>query len=391
MMIRPVRRSGDAQAQRATTLELFYDLVFVFALTRVSHALLAHLDWVGVGQAVLVLLAVWWSWNYTTWATNELDPDSGPVRLLLMWLMLASLLMAIAIPEAFAERGLLFAVAYVVIQVSRHAFVTFVAARRGTTERERAARILAWFLFAGLFWIAGGLAEGEVRVGLWIVALVLDYVAPLAFFWVPGRRRLAGGTWQVASVHFAERFGLFVIIALGETIIATGATTADLPLDASTLVAFSLAFAGTVALWWLYFASVADLAEHALAEESTRTRIARDVYTYGHVLIVASIIVVAIGDELVIAHPLHELAGAHLLVVIGGPALYLLSQAVLRFRMARTVSVRSLVGVVGCVAVGVVAPHVPAVVVSGLLVSALAMVAVADGLESRRAAPGAAS
>ncbi|MFS0883857.1 low temperature requirement protein A [Aeromicrobium sp. 179-A 4D2 NHS] len=384
-MIRPVRRSADVQGQRATTLELFYDLVFVFAITRVSHSLLEHLTWVGVGQSVLVLLAVWWSWNYTTWATNELDAESVPVRLLLMWLMLASLLMAIAIPEAFGERGLLFAAAYLAIQVSRHAFVAFAAADRGTPERERAARILTWFLFAGVFWIAGGLAEGEMRVALWIVALALDYGAPLVFFWLPRRPHLGGRTWQVETGHFAERFGLFVIIALGETIITTGATTAELPLDGPTVLAFCLAFAGTAALWWLYFASIAELAEHALDEESTRTAMARDVYTYGHVLIVASIILAALGDELVIAHPTHHLSTTHLWVAAGGPALYLLSQAALRFRMARTVSVRSLAGVLGCLLVAVAGGHLPAVVVSALLVAILVAVVVADLRDTRGA------
>src|ERR671934_425834 len=139
------RSRMDGQEQRATTLELFYDLVFVFAVTQVSHLLLDHLTWEGAGQAALVLLVVWWSWNYTTWVTNELDPESITVRLLLIALMLASLLMAIAIPDAFGERALLFAGSYVAIQVGRHAFLTFGAASGGTLERERAARILTWF------------------------------------------------------------------------------------------------------------------------------------------------------------------------------------------------------------------------------------------------------
>src|SRR3954451_19134585 len=142
------QRVRDGQEQRTTPLELFYDLVFVFAITQVSHLLLAHLSWEGAGQAALVLLVVWWSWNYTTWVTNELDPDSIVVRLLLIALMLASLLMAIAIPDAFGDKGLLFAGSYVAIQVGRHSFLTFVAAARGTIERERAARILTWFVVA---------------------------------------------------------------------------------------------------------------------------------------------------------------------------------------------------------------------------------------------------
>src|SRR3954452_12808321 len=139
-----IRDSGAEQ--RTTTLELFYDLVFVFAITQVSHLLLADLTWEGAGQAALVLLVVWWSWNYTTWVTNELDPDAIPVRLLLIGLMLASLVMSVAIPEAFGTRGLLFAGAYVVIQVGRHTFLTFVASGPGTVERTRAARILVWFV-----------------------------------------------------------------------------------------------------------------------------------------------------------------------------------------------------------------------------------------------------
>ena len=144
-----------------TTLELFYDLVFVFAVTQVSHLLLDHLTWEGAGQAALVLLVVWWSWNYTTWVTNELDPDAIPVRLLLIGLMLASLVMAVAIPEAFGDRGMLFAGAYVVIQVGRHTFLTFASGRPGTIERTRAGEILIWFLAAGVLWLGGALVEGR--------------------------------------------------------------------------------------------------------------------------------------------------------------------------------------------------------------------------------------
>src|SRR5918992_4607236 len=134
-----VRRRTDGASQRVSTLELFYDLVFVFAITQVSHFLLEHLTWGGAGQALIVLLAVWWSWNYTTWTTNELDTETVPVRLLLLALMLVSLLMSVAIPQAFEAHALLFAGSYVAIQIGRHSFLTFAAADRGTVERERAA------------------------------------------------------------------------------------------------------------------------------------------------------------------------------------------------------------------------------------------------------------
>jgi low temperature requirement protein LtrA len=157
-----LRRQGGVE-QHASTLELFYDLVFVFAITQVSHLLLHRLTWEGAGQSALVLLVVWWSWNYTTWVTNELDPESIVVRLLLIALMLASLLMAIAIPQAFGDRALLFVASYVAIQVGRHSFLTFAAANRGTIERQRAGRILTWFVAAGVLWIAGALTAGLTR------------------------------------------------------------------------------------------------------------------------------------------------------------------------------------------------------------------------------------
>src|SRR5215207_9600805 len=192
---RPSLRREAGVEQHATTLELFYDLVFVFAITQVSHLLVDEVTWTHAGQAALVLLVVWWSWNYTTWVTNELDPGSIVVRLLLIGLMLASLLMAIAIPDAFGDKALLFAGAYVTIQVGRHLFLTYVAAEAATNERVRAGRILIWFVAAAVLWIAGALADGWTRTVLWLTALALDYGAPLVTFWVPGLPRLRPEAW----------------------------------------------------------------------------------------------------------------------------------------------------------------------------------------------------
>jgi low temperature requirement protein LtrA len=388
-MSRFARRTVAGEEQRATTLELFYDLVFVFAITQVSHLLLEHLTWEGVGQSIVVLLAVWWSWNYTTWVTNEVDPESIVVRLLLIGLMLASLVMAIAIPEAFGDRALLFAGSYVVIQVGRHTFLTFVAADRGTLERRRAGAILVWFLAAGALWIAGALAEGPARTALWLAALAVDYAAPLVTFWVPGRARVAPEAWQVETAHFAERFQLFIIIALGESIVITGATTSELDLDAARAAAFGLAFLATAALWWLYFNYVARIAQRRLELSPDRTRMARDAYTYLHVVMVAGVIVAAVGDELVIAHPTEELPGRELAAVVAGPALYLLAHALFRLRVAGSLSWKRLAGAVGCVAAGFVGTFAPALVVAALLVAVLAAVIGAEQVSgARRAARG---
>jgi low temperature requirement protein LtrA len=379
------QRNRDAgEEQRATTLELFYDLVFVFAITQVSHLLLDDLSWLGAGEALMALLVVWWAWNYTTWVTNELDPDSIAVRLLLLWLMLVTLVLAIAIPDAFGRRALLFAGSYVVIQLSRHLFLTFVAASKGTIERERAGRILFWFGVAGVFWIAGALVEDGARATLWILALVIDLVAPLHLYSIPGRPRLPPTTWEVETAHFAERFQLFMIIALGETIVLTGATTAVLDLDAARVTAFCLAFLATAALWWLYFDYVARIAERRLALAPNRTQLARDGYTYLHAVLVAGIILAAVGDELVIAHPSEELPRAELLAVVGGPALYLLGLALFRLRMAGSIAWRRLGGAVACLLVGAVGFALPALAVAALLVAVLAGVIGAEQLASAR-------
>jgi low temperature requirement protein LtrA len=378
------RRQTDGLSQRASTLELFYDLVFVFAITQVSHLLLAHLRWAGVLQAIIVLLAVYWSWNYTTWTTNELDTETIPVRLLLLGLMLISLLMSVAIPQAFEEHALLFAGSYVAIQVGRHFFLTFVAAESGTVERERAGRILTWFVVVGVLWIAGVLVEGPGRYVLWMVALALDYCAPLVTYWVPGRRRLPPETWNVGTGHFAERFGLFIILALGESIVVTGATTSELELDAARILAFAMAFLASAAIWWLYFTSVAALGEHYLEISGSRTTLARDAYTYLHVVFVAGIILSAVGDELVIAHPTEVLPPYEVAAVAAGPAVYLLAHTLFRYRLTGSMGTAKPLGTLACVAVGFVGLFVPALAFAGALIVALVAVIASGYLATLR-------
>jgi low temperature requirement protein LtrA len=391
-MTRPgLRRPPDTE-QRATWLELFYDLVFVFAVTQVSHHLLDDLTWRGAGQSALLLLVVWWSWNYTTWVTNELDPESPVVRLLMIALMLASLLMAAALPDAFGSEAGLFVGAYLVIQIGRHAFLTFVAAGPGTLERERAGRILVWFCAAGVFWAAGAVADGTARTALWLVALAIDYGAPLALYWIPGRPFPAGeGAWEVMTSHFSERFALFVIIALGESIVITGATVSGVELDAPILAAFATAFLTTAAMWWLYFTYVARIAERRLEMAANRTRMARDGYTYLHVVLIAGIIVSAVGDELVIAHPSEPLDGPEVAAVVAGPTIYLLGHALFRLRLTGTVSWRRLAGAAACVVAGLVLGGadalVLAVIVLAVLVGVIAAESVAAARRARRGEP----
>ena len=379
------RPEQDGEGQRTTTLELFYDLVFVFAVTQVSYLLLNDLTWSGAGKALLVLLVVWWAWNYTTWVTNELDTESVVVRLLLLAMMLASLLLAVAAPEAFGSRALLFAGSYVAIQVGRHTFLTFAAADAGTIERRRAGRILTWFLAAGVFWLAGALAGAQARPWLWLTALAIDYSAPFFLYWVPGREKLEHTSWDVETAHFAERFQLFIIIALGESILITGATTAALDLGAARLAALALAFLSSAALWWLYFDYMASVAERKLERASEdRTRLARDGYTYLHVVLVAGVMLAAVGDELVIAHPTDVLSVSEIAVVVAGPSVYLLGHTLLRLRMAGSLSWKRLAGALACLALAPLGLFVPALVFAALIVSVLVAVIGVEHIASAR-------
>ena len=383
-MSRYVRRRGGDEEQHATALELFYDLVFVFAVTQISHLLLEHLTLEGAAQSLLLLMVTWWAWNYTTWATNELDPDAVPVRLMLVAVMLLSLLMAVAIPQAFGDYALLFACSYAALQVGRHSFLAFVAYSRGTPERERAVAVLIWLAAAGALWIAGAVAHDGARTALWLAALAVDYGGPAVTYWVPGRPRLAPEVWDVETAHFAERFQLFIIIALGESIVVTGATTSELDLDAVRLTAFALAFLGSAALWWLYFDYVATVAQRRLLLAENRTRLARDGYTYLHAVMVAGVIVAAVGDELVIAHPRDELAGAELAAVVAGPAIYLIALALFRLRMAGTLSRKRIAGAFGCIAVAAVGSFVSALTVLALVVTVLIAVIASERIAAAR-------
>jgi low temperature requirement protein LtrA len=228
---------------------------------------------------------VWWAWNYTAWATNWVDPDALPVRLMLVVLMVLGLVMAACIPSAFEDRALGFAGAYVALQLVRSAFM--VAALRGQRMGRNYAQLLAWSAMAGVLWIAGAAAEGDVRLTLWVLALVVDFGAPLVSFWLPGLGATPMSEWTLRGGHLAERMQLVLIIALGESIIVTGTGFSELPGAATTTAAFVVAFLGSVALWWVYFGRGAEEGAHRVEEaRDDATRLARTAYAYAHAVMV---------------------------------------------------------------------------------------------------------
>nr|WP_315183736.1 low temperature requirement protein A [uncultured Albidiferax sp.] len=311
-------------------VELFFDLVFVFAITQLSHGLLAELSWTNALRIGTLLLAVWWVWICTSWATNWLDPNRPPVRSMLFVLMLAGLLLSASIPGAFADKGWAFALAYVLMQVGRSLFTLWAVRGERQSLVRNYQRILVWMLLSGVCWLAGGWSEGATRLAWWGLALLIDYAGPWCFFWVPGLGRASVQDWDVDGSHFAERCALFVIIALGESLLVSGTTFATHAWDGINLLAFATTFAGTVAMWWLYFAIGEKQGHHSIVHSKEAGRQARVAYTYMHILIVAGIIVCAVADELVLAHPDHADNPA-LVAILGGPALYLLGTALFKW------------------------------------------------------------
>lgn len=375
----PHLRTLDAPEQKVSPLELFFDLVYVFAVTQLAHHLLVDLSWTGLGQTVLLLLLVsWWAWIYTTWMANWFDPDVVPVRVVLIATMLLSLLMAVAIPGAFEERAMLFAASYVTLQVLRNAYIAFVMDRDSDFGRAF-ERILAWSIFSGAIWIIGAfpLLE-EWRPAIWLLALAIDYAGPLAGYWTPGLGRSLASSWNIEGGLFSERFQLFIIIALGESIVVTGATASALDLNATIVSALIVAFLGSVALWWLYFDFVADISALRMRSAPDRGQLARDAFTYLHIPIVLGIILTAVGDELVIAHPTDALTAWGTAMVVGGPALYLIGHNVFRWRMARSLSTIRLIATGAVLACGLVAFIAAALVVAAAVVLVLLVLVVVE-------------
>ncbi|MBV9653882.1 MAG: low temperature requirement protein A [Acetobacteraceae bacterium] len=339
-----LRPRDDEAGSRVTNIELFFDLVFVFAVTQLSHHLLGALTLGGAAETLLLMMAVWWVWIYTSWVTNALDPDRTPVRLLLLALMLAGLVLSTSLPHAFAESGLIFAVTYAAMQVGRSVFVT--ASRRGGQPERylNMQRITLWLAFSALFWIAGGIAEGGTRIALWWLATAIEYVSPAIGFRVPGLGRSYVQDWDVEGGHMAERCSLFVLIALGESIVVTGTTFGEVAWEWDVVLAFAVAFIGSVAFWWIYFDRAVERGAARIREDEAPGRLARMAYTYLHLPIVAGVIVGAVSDDLVLAHP-HEPADAATIAVgLGGPALYVAGNLLFKWTIAGRPPLSHLIG-----------------------------------------------
>ncbi len=367
---------------RVTNVELFFDLVYVFAVTQLSHYLIDHRTAGGALQALLLLTMVWLVWAYTTWVTNWLDPERIPVRLMLLGLALASLVMSAALPFAFAGRGVAVGGAYALMQIGRSGFA--VAGLCGQRLQRNFQRILAWCLVSGALAVAGGLVAGHARELLWLAAVAVNVLGGLAGFYTPGLGRSETRDWTIEGNHFAERCQAFILIALGESIVVIGATLSGLPaVTAQEVIAFLAAFTTSAGLWWLYFHRSAEESAQVIASSADPGRLGRSAYHLIHPVMVAGIIVVAAGDQLVLRRPGAVGGPAVSAMVLGGPALFLLGHAAFKAVVWGRVSWTRIGGAAVLAALGGLAPFVPALVLGVCAAVVVVGVAATDSLAQR--------
>ncbi|MGB2570850.1 low temperature requirement protein A [Micromonospora citrea] len=375
---------GDLSSPRATFLELFFDLVFVFALTRVSKRLIDDVTAGGPdllrqgAQTVVLFLALWIVWSLTAWVTSRYEPERSAIQFVVVASMFGSMVMAVATPRAFAERAVPFALAYLAVQVGRPLFLTL--ALRGHPRRAVTSRILLWSTVGAVPWLVGALVP-SARAVLWTLALAWDY-AGLALGWpAPGRASVRASGWAVMGEHLVERYQQFFLIALGETILVIGITFSGAAFSAAHASAFTLSFLITALLWWIYF----HRAGHVLAEAIRAARspgLLGESASWTHLVIVAAVLLTGVGYELVIAYPYGQTAPGWPLFVMGGPALFLAARARFEYEIFGRVSRSRVVGVVlliGLVPVVWRLPSIGALAVSALV---LAGIAVADAVRA---------
>jgi low temperature requirement protein LtrA len=317
------RRADDGQ--RVSTLELFFDLVVVFAITQVTALLSRDPTWMGLLRAMLVLAMLWWAWSAYAWLTNTLDPEADAIRVTMLGATAAMLVVSLAAPGVFGRYGVLFGVAYLIVR-ALHLLLLAIAGRGDRDLVRAVARTAPTALLGAGLLIGAGFLDGPAQLACWLAALAITYLGALL-----GHMR----GWRVSPAHFVERFGLIVIIALGEAIVAIGIGAAGLRIDAALLAAALLAFVVSACLWWAYFDWVIFVADATLAELTGRERaaLARDAYSYLHLPMVGGIVVFAFGVEVTLRGLDHSLAVVPAVCLCGGVALYFLAHVGLRLRV----------------------------------------------------------
>jgi low temperature requirement protein LtrA len=368
-------RTSDG-AGEVTNIELFFDLVYVFAVTQLAHFLSQHPSADGAVEAAVLLAMVWQIWVYTTWAVNYLDPNRFPARAMLVVLMLGSLVLAASIPDAFHNRGVLIASMYVAMQAGRALFV--IAALRGDRLQVVFIRILPWTAVSSVVMLSGAGVDGHAREALWAASVAIDLVGAAFGFFVPGLGRSETTDWTISGSHFAERCQAFVLIALGESIIVIGSKLHVEHGDGHNIAAFVTAFVGAVGLWWIYFDRAAEDSAREIESSADPGRLARNAFHWIHPVIVGGIIVQAAAGERLFDHPTERGDTTFSWLLLGGIALFFAGHALFKAVVWRRPSWPRLGGIVALGAVGMLTPHVAVLTLAICSVAVIVGVAIID-------------
>jgi low temperature requirement protein LtrA len=372
------RKPGEPH--QVTFLDLFFDLAFILALFQLSHGLLSSLHWSDVFQTAVLLVAVWSLWTQTAGITDRYDPGRAAIQLLVIGSTFGAVVVAVAVPDAFGARGLVFAAAYVGVQVGRSVFLVFVTRGGGRRSEER---LLFWYGLSALPWLAGAFVHVWTRGVLWALAAAVDYASPGLGAPIPRLGRVRPEEFTISGEHVAERHQQFVIIGLGEVIAATGLAVARSSFAAEHKAAAVIAFATTALLWRIYIYRTGELLATAITAASNPLRVAVSA-VYAHPFIIAGLVLISAGDELAVTRPTGHTGLAWIAVILGGAAMFLAGWTVMRRAVFGRVALHHVLGILVLAAVSPVMILAPPLLVALTAAVVLAGVAVADEVRARR-------
>jgi low temperature requirement protein LtrA len=372
-----------APERRTTPVELLWDLVFVFAITEVTTLFAHRTNWARFGEAMLVLALVWWAWSAFVWAANAQEEESRTLRACLLAGTALIFIVGLAVPKAFSHNTLLFALAYAAVRFL-HLGVYADASRRGNAGRAAILSFAGTVVIGMVLLVVGAIAHGWVRVVLWLAALAIDYAGPA---WLT-RERLRG-LQQVAVAHFAERYGAFVIICIGESIVSVGVVISERPLTPGLVISATLPLLAAVGMWWTYFDRTADRAQERLRVHDDPVLAAADAYSYMHLIIVAGIVLFAGGVKLVVHNSVSApMPGAGRLAMCGGAALYLVGLAAFRLRILNEHSFGRLVVALALLALYAAGGGLPAWVIGVGIAALMTALCAGEAVQARAAERG---
>ncbi|MDW5324264.1 low temperature requirement protein A [Plantactinospora sp. KLBMP9567] len=366
---------SDRSAGRCRPLVLFFDLVFILTLLRLGQALVDQLSWTGVLETLILLLAAFSIWTFTASVCDTFDPSRPVIELFIFGTMIGALVMAVAIPGAFGERGVLFAATYVALHIGRDLLLLVIL--RGHNAQAAVVQGLLWFGASAVPWIVGAFTRGPVRPALWAFAILLEYAIARLRFPVPRRGRIQPKDFPPAGEHLGERYRQLFTVALGEVFLAAGIAHGLGDFEAYSNVAFAVTFISTVLIWRIYIYRAGALLEAAVFRAYEPIRISRSV-SRAHAIMVAGVLTVSVGGKLVISHPVEHTRPAWISVILGGPVLFLLGRVVLERAVGGRFHATRLVAVVVLAALAPVLLYLPPLVAASAAAAVLGGVTVTD-------------